>query len=201
MSAKPHSPSKVLHVRNLAEGTSRQELTTLCSPFGTVANVLVNVGPNRNQAFVEFDDLNSAIAIVEHFKSSGETAMIREKACFLQYSNRQNIVNNPRDNPSKVILVTLDNPLARNITVDTFQALFSTFGFVMKIATFEKAKGLQALVQFEQVESAQSAINGLDGRPIPPYLVPALSHVSLTMRISFSAHNDITVKFQGQRSR
>jgi RNA recognition motif-containing protein len=66
----------VLHVRNLAEGTSRQELTTLCSPFGTVANVLVNVGPNRNQAFVEFDDLNSAIAIVEHFKSSGETAMV-----------------------------------------------------------------------------------------------------------------------------
>jgi hypothetical protein len=107
---------------------------------------------------------------------------------------------------TRPLLVMLISPCppasqARNITVDTFQALFSTFGFVMKIATFEKAKGLQALVQFEQVESAQSAINGLDGRPIPPYLVPALSHVSLTMRISFSAHNDITVKFQGQRSR
>jgi len=193
--------SKVLHVRSLAEGATREELSALAEPFGTVSNVVVNVGPNRNQAFVEFADINSAAAMVEHFKASGgvETAMVRGKPCYVQYSNRQSIVNNPRDKPSRVILVTLESALARSVSVDIFQTMFSPFGTVQKVATFEKGKGLQALVQFEGVAGAQAAIAKLDGKPIPTYLVPTVGQ--LHMRISFSAHSDISVKFQGHHSR
>eukprot|EP00850_Spirogloea_muscicola_P024476 SM000895S23664 [mRNA] locus=s895:585:2188:+ [translate_table: standard] len=78
--------------------------------------------------------------------------------------------------------------------------VFSAFGKVHKIATFEKSAGFQALVQFGDPDTASAARSALDGRSIPRYLLP--EHVgSCSLRISFSAHNDLNVKFQSHRSR
>ncbi|XP_059448160.1 polypyrimidine tract-binding protein homolog 2 isoform X2 [Corylus avellana] len=78
--------------------------------------------------------------------------------------------------------------------------VFSAFGFVHKITTFEKTAGFQALVQFSDTETASSAKNALDGRSIPRYLLP--EHVGpCALRITYSAHTDLSVKFQSHRSR
>ncbi|XP_058096394.1 polypyrimidine tract-binding protein homolog 1 isoform X2 [Magnolia sinica] len=78
--------------------------------------------------------------------------------------------------------------------------VFSAFGFVHKIATFEKAAGFQALIQFSDSVTASAARDALDGRSIPRYLLP--EHVSTChLRISFSAHTDLNIKFQSHRSR
>ncbi|XP_059670357.1 polypyrimidine tract-binding protein homolog 1 isoform X2 [Cornus florida] len=78
--------------------------------------------------------------------------------------------------------------------------VFSAFGFVHKIATFEKAAGFQALIQFSDSVTASSARESLDGRSIPRYLLP--DHVaSCHLRISYSAHTDLNIKFQSHRSR
>ncbi|XP_026657873.2 polypyrimidine tract-binding protein homolog 1-like isoform X2 [Phoenix dactylifera] len=78
--------------------------------------------------------------------------------------------------------------------------VFSAFGFVHKIATFEKAAGFQALIQFSDAATATAARDALDGRSIPRYLLP--EHVtSCHLRISFSAHTDLNIKFQSHRSR
>ncbi|XP_043702380.1 polypyrimidine tract-binding protein homolog 1-like [Telopea speciosissima] len=78
--------------------------------------------------------------------------------------------------------------------------VFLAFGFVHKIATFEKTAGFQALVQFSNSETASAAKNALDERSIPSYLLP--DHVGpCTLRINFSAHTDLNVKFQSHRSR
>jgi hypothetical protein len=45
--------------------------------------------------------------------------------------------------------------------------VFSAFGFVHKITTFEKTAGYQALVQFTDAETATAAKLALDGRSIP----------------------------------
>ncbi|KAK4276232.1 hypothetical protein QN277_019201 [Acacia crassicarpa] len=47
--------------------------------------------------------------------------------------------------------------------------VFSAFGFVHKITTFEKTARFQALVQFSDAETATSAKDALDGRSIPRY--------------------------------
>uniref|UniRef100_A0A6N2LPP1 PTBP1-like RNA recognition motif 2 domain-containing protein n=1 Tax=Salix viminalis TaxID=40686 RepID=A0A6N2LPP1_SALVM len=78
--------------------------------------------------------------------------------------------------------------------------VFSSFGFVHKIATFEKMDRFQALVQFSDVETASSAKNALDGRNIPSYLLPEQLG-PCTLRIAYSAHTDLSVKFQSHRSR
>jgi len=195
----PQAPSKVVHIRNLPEGANEAEISAVCAAYGPVMQVMVNVGRDRNQAFVQFADINSAVQLVNHHAATNEPLLVRGKNAYVQYSNRQEISSNPRDNPSKVLLITMDNTASRSVTVDILQSLFSTFGFVEKIATFDKGQGFQALVQFDNPATAQTARDALDNRPIPQYLAPGA--LPLPMRINFSSHNDITVKFQGHKSR
>ncbi|KAH9549551.1 hypothetical protein CY35_10G025900 [Sphagnum magellanicum] len=195
-------PSRVLHMRNLPWECSEEELIELCKPFGKVVNTKVNVGANHNQAFVEFADLNQAISMVSYYASSSEPAQVRGKTVYLQYSNRQEIVTskNSGDVASNVLLVTIEGVEAGDVSIDVLHLVFSAFGFVHKIATFEKSAGFQALVQFSDANTASAARSALDGRSIPRYLLP--DHVGTChLRISFSAHNDLNVKFQSHRSR
>ncbi|OVA12191.1 RNA recognition motif domain [Macleaya cordata] len=196
------TPSKVLHLRNLPWECTEEELVELCKPFGKIVNTKCNVGANRNQAFVEFVDLNQAISMVSYYASSSEPAQVRGKTVYIQYSNRHEIVNNKSsgDVAGNVLLVTIEGVEASDVSIDVIHLVFSAFGFVHKIATFEKAAGFQALIQFTDAETAASARNALDGRSIPRYLLPL--HVgSCHLRISYSAHTDLNIKFQSHRSR
>ncbi|KAG2273404.1 hypothetical protein Bca52824_067959 [Brassica carinata] len=196
------TPSKVVHLRNLPWECVEEELIDLCKRFGKIVNTKTNVGANRNQAFVEFADLNQAISMVSYYASSSEPAQIRGKTVYIQYSNRHEIVNNqsPGDVPGNVLLVTFEGVESHEVSIDVIHLVFSAFGFVHKIATFEKAAGFQALVQFTDVETASAARSALDGRSIPKYLLP--EHVaSCNLRMSYSAHTDLNIKFQSHRSR
>lgn len=196
------TPSKVLHLRNLPWECAEEELIELCRPFGKIVNTKCNVGANRNQAFVEFADLNQAITMVSYYSSSSEPAQIRGKTVYIQYSNRHEIVNNkgPGDAPGNVLLVTIEGVEAADISIDVIHLVFSAFGFVHKIATFEKAAGYQALIQYSDAQTASAAREALDGRSIPRYLLP--EHVDQChLRISYSAHTDLNIKFQSHRSR
>ncbi|GKU89163.1 hypothetical protein SLEP1_g3335 [Rubroshorea leprosula] len=195
-------PSKVLHLRNLPWECTEEELIELGKPFGKVVNTKCNVGANRNQAFIEFADLNQAINMISYYASSSEPAQVRGKTVYLQYSNRQEIVNNKTaaDVAGNVLLVTIEGDDARQVSIDVLHLVFSAFGFVHKITTFEKTAGFQALVQFSDTDTASSAKNALDGRSIPRYLLP--EHMGpCALRITYSAHTDLSVKFQSHRSR
>ncbi|KAG6527994.1 hypothetical protein ZIOFF_010131 [Zingiber officinale] len=244
------TPSKVLHIRNLPWECTEEELIELCKPFGKIVNTKCNVGANRNQSFVEFNsgimgsaqevDLNQAISMISYYASSSEPAQVRGKTVYLQYSNRQEIVNNKSTGEvaGNVLLVTIEGVEAGDVSIDVIHlvhvnteyislsasafgdipclfcsltfclfcceilnlTVFSAFGFVHKIATFEKAAGFQALIQYTDAATASEARNSLDGRSIPKYLLP--EHItSCHLRITFSAHTDLNIKFQSHRSR
>ncbi|CAJ2676083.1 unnamed protein product [Trifolium pratense] len=76
-------PSKVLHLRNLPWECTEEELIELGKPFGHVVNTKRNVGSNRNQAFIEFADLNQAIAMISYYASLSEPAQVRGKTVYL----------------------------------------------------------------------------------------------------------------------
>ncbi|WOG86375.1 hypothetical protein DCAR_0205578 [Daucus carota subsp. sativus] len=87
-------PSMVLHLRNLPRECTEEELIELGKPFAKVVKTKCNVGANRNQAFIEFVELNQAIALISYFASSSDAAQVRGITVYLQYFNRQKIVNN-----------------------------------------------------------------------------------------------------------
>ncbi|CAO2165580.1 unnamed protein product [Urochloa humidicola] len=195
-------PSKVLHLRNLPWDCTPEELVELGTPFGKVVNTKCGVGANRNQAFIEFADQNQAIAMISYYASSAEPAQVRGKNVYLQYSNRQEIVNTKTtgEGSGNVLLVGMEGVAPDSVSIDVLHVVFSAFGFVHKIATFEKASGYQALIQFSDAETATSAKAALDGRCIPSYLLPELDG-ACTLRISYSAHSVLNVKYQSHRSR
>ncbi|URD80262.1 polypyrimidine tract-binding protein [Musa troglodytarum] len=173
------TPSKVLHLRNLPWECTEEELVELCKPFGKIVNTKCNVGANHNQAFVEFAELNQAISMISYYASSSEPAQVRGKTVYIQYSNRQEIVNNKASGEvaGNVLLVTIEGVEAGDVSIDVIHLVFSAFGFVHKIATFEKAAGFQALIQYTDAATASEARNALDGRSIPrfKYQIPVPS--------------------------
>ncbi|KAA6421471.1 MAG: polypyrimidine tract-binding protein 1-like [Trebouxia sp. A1-2] len=196
-------PSKVLHIRNLPYETTEEELRELCAPFGRLVQSKLNVGANKNQAFVEFPDQASAINMVSYFASSADPAKVRGKTVYLQYSTRQEIVHSkqPLDGPSNVLLVIMDNlDPSIQITIEVLHLVFSAFGFVHKLATFEKAAGFQALVQYGDSETADQVRQALDGRHIPKHVLNDHPNPPM-LKLSFSQHTDLNVKFQSHRSR
>lgn len=149
-------PSKVLHLRNLPWECTEEELVELGKPFGKVVNTKCNVGANRNQAFIEFvssysvllsflnefclyllislsiilvlqAELNQAIAMISYYASSSEPAQVRGKTVYLQYSNRQEIVNNKTtaDVAGNVLLVTIEGNDARLVSIDVLHLVSS----------------------------------------------------------------------------
>ena len=86
------------------------------------------------------------------------------------------------------------------ITIEVLHLVFSAFGFVHKLATFEKAAGFQALVQYGDSETADQVRQALDGRHIPRHVLNDHPNPPM-LKLSFSQHTDLNVKFQSHRSR
>lgn len=197
-------PSKVLHIRNLPYETTDEELRELAAPFGQLVQTKLNVGTNRNQAFIEFPDQAQSIQMANYFQNSADPAKVRGKTVYLQYSTRNEIVNaggGGGERPGNCLLVTLENlDPSVVITIDTLHLVFSAFGFVHKIATFEKQAGFQALIQYGDAATAEAVRAALDGRHIPKNLLNDTPHPP-QLKISFSQHTDLNVKFQSHRSR
>lgn len=65
-------------------------------------------------------DINQAIAMISYYASSSEPAQVRGKTVYLQYSNRQEIVNNKTaaDVAGNVLLVTIEGADARLVSID-----------------------------------------------------------------------------------
>ncbi|XP_047162773.1 polypyrimidine tract-binding protein homolog 1-like [Vigna umbellata] len=193
------SASKVVHFRNLPEQCSHEDLIELCSPFGKVVNLLCNVGPNKNQGFAEFANINEAISMVSNYALSPDRVQLHGKNIYVQYSDRPEIIVT-RFAKGNILLVTMENVKAGDVSIDNMRLVFSEYGFVQKISTFEKNAGFQALIQFADIESASSAKEALDGKKIPRSLLPDRISDG-NFRIAYSGHRDLNIKFQSNRSR
>lgn len=64
--------------------------------------------------------MNQAIQMISFYASSSEPAQVRGKTVYLQYSNRQEIVNNKTaaDVVGNVLLVTVEGEDARMVSID-----------------------------------------------------------------------------------
>lgn len=192
-------PSRVLHLRNVGAEISEEDLAQLVRPFGKVTNLVMV--RTKNQALLQMQDLASAISAMHYFKDVQPS--IRGRNVYIQFSSHQELITSdmsaqPRkqqeqdSQPNRILLITIHNPLYP-ITVDVLHQVFSPYGFVEKIVTFQKSAGLQALLQFSSQHSALQARNTLQGRNI--------YDGCCTLDIQFSNLSELQVNLNNERTR
>lgn len=208
-------PSRVIHIRNIPNEVTEAEIIHLGIPFGRVTNVLVLKG--KNQAFLEMADETAASTMVQYFTTC--VAQLRGRAVYVQFSNHRELKtdqthsnanasaqaalqaaqalsgsapNEVQGGPNTVLRVIVEH-MVYPVTLDVLHQLFSRFGKVLKIVTFTKNNSFQALIQYPDVVTAQSAKLSLDGQNI--------YNSCCTLRIEYSKLSNLNVKYNNDKSR
>jgi polypyrimidine tract-binding protein 1 len=179
-----NGPSRVVHLRNIPQQLTDNDICFLGLHFGHLNNVLFLRG--KNQAFLEFGQLSEAQQMCQYFANA--TTTFSGKKIFVQYSNHQTLNTDPNNSNNLVAQAALQDSIQLNqvskdggkntvlrasvlnmvypVTVDVFHQIFSKFGTVLKIITFTKNDMFQVLIQMKDSQSAQSAKMSLHGQNI-----------------------------------
>ncbi|XP_011645101.1 polypyrimidine tract-binding protein 1 isoform X4 [Pogonomyrmex barbatus] len=94
--------------------------------------------------------------------------------------------------PNTVLRVVVEH-LVYPITLDILYQIFTRFGKVLKIVTFTKNSCYQALIQYADMLSAQTAKFSLDGQNV--------YNSCCTLRIEYSKMQNLNVKYNNDKSR
>ncbi|CAI0625730.1 unnamed protein product [Linum tenue] len=188
-------PSKVIHVRNVGHEISENDLLQLFQPFGVITKLVMLRA--KNQALLQMQDVNSAISALQFYTNVQPT--IRGRNVYVQFSSHQELTTMDQstqgrgdEQPNRILLVTIHHMLYP-ITVDVLHQVFSPYGFVEKIVTFQKSAGFQALIQYQVRQSAVSARTSLQGRNI--------YDGCCQLDIQFSNLDELQVNYNNDRSR
>lgn len=168
-----NAPSRVIHFRNVASEMNQHDFISIAQPFGPVEQVLML--KSKNQCLLQFNDMGSAIQFMQLYGT--HPLNIRGRNVYPQFSSHQELnsqsgmlsrgapTSSHHDDgsgssmsgtPNRILLVTIHNAMYP-ITVDVLHQVFGPHGLVEKIVIFNKAKGLQALIQYANVQSATTA--------------------------------------------
>ncbi|XP_052151206.1 polypyrimidine tract-binding protein homolog 3-like isoform X2 [Oryza glaberrima] len=189
-------PSKVIHIRNVGHEISESELLQVVQPFGTVAKLVMLRA--KNQALVQMEDLASAVNVIQYYNTIQPS--VRGRNVYLQYSSHQELTtdqsshgrNPDQEEPNRILLVTIHHMLYP-ITIEVLHQVFSPYGFVEKIVTFQKSAGFQTLIQYQSRQSAIQAYGALHGRNI--------YDGCCQLDIQYSNLSELQVHYNNDRSR
>ncbi|VDP13188.1 unnamed protein product [Soboliphyme baturini] len=153
-------PSVVVHVRNLCPKATEADLLEALTHFGTIAYTTVMT--NKRMALVEFE-LSSAQNCVQYAQNN--PIYVAGQPALFNYSTSKMIqrIGLESEHPNSVLVLTVYNA-QYPINVDVIHTICESHGQVLRIAIIRRTM-LQALVEFDSVESARKAkyvLNGAD---------------------------------------
>ncbi|WOL16054.1 hypothetical protein Cni_G24836 [Canna indica] len=191
-------PSKVIHIRNVGHEISENDLLQLVQPFGVVTKLVMLRA--KNQALLQMHDLASSVGVMQYYANVQPS--VRGRNVYVQFSSHQELTTADQNSqgrkgdqdsqPNRILLVTI-HQMHYPITVEVLQQVFSPYGFVEKIVTFQKSAGFQALIQYSSLECALQARSSLQGRNI--------YDGCCQLDIQFSNLNELQVNYNNERSR
>ncbi|KAF1860866.1 hypothetical protein Lal_00000280 [Lupinus albus] len=186
-------PSKVIHVRNVGQEISENDLLQLFQSFGVITKLVMLRA--KNQALIQMQDVATAVSALQFYENVQPN--IRGRNVYVQFSSHQELApmdqNQGRaDEPNRILLVTIHHVLYP-MTVDVLHRVFSPHGSVEKIVTFQKSAGCQALIQYQSRQSAVTAKNALQGRNV--------YDGCCQLDIQFSNLDELQVNYNNDRSR
>jgi polypyrimidine tract-binding protein 1 len=102
------------------------------------------------------------------------------------------VSSSTQQQPNAVLRVIIDN-MIYPVTLDVLFTIFSRYGKVLRIITFNKNNTFQALVQLSEANAAQTARASLDGQNV--------YNGCCTLRIDYSKLSTLNVKYNNDKSR
>ncbi|XP_020592985.1 polypyrimidine tract-binding protein homolog 3 [Phalaenopsis equestris] len=189
--------SKVIHVRNVGQEISENDLLQLLQPFGAVSKLVMLRA--KNQALLQMYDISAAISALQYY--SNVQPSVRGRNVYMQFSSHQELTTVDQGSqgrkdqdldPNRILLTTIHHMLYP-ITVEVLHQVFSPHGFVEKIVTFQKSAGFQALIQYQSVHCAIQARDTLQGRNI--------YDGCCQLDIQYSNLSELQVNYNNDRSR
>jgi len=205
-------PSKVVHLRNVPQDVSESEIIQLGLPFGKMTNLVF--ARNKNQGLLEMADIKTATDMVDYYSDDMNRPKLRNKTIYVQYSNHQELKTDESNQNSNVqaallaaqqmvgsgdfvdsrnVLRVIVEHLLYPVTIDVLKQIFGKFGSVLRIVTFNKNDTFQALIEFADSFSAQTAKGTINGQNI--------YNGCCTLKIDFSKLNSLNVKFNNDKMR
>eukprot|EP01134_Creolimax_fragrantissima_P007308 CFRG7308T1 len=192
----PMIPSAVLHLRNVPLEAVDTELLILAQKFGIVKNLFRL--PGKTQAFVEMNSIQSATAMLNHYKEVQAT--VGQNMIYLQYSQHQHLqIQQPTDvitdesGPSdgSILLVKLLQ-MVYPVTLETLCQVICKYGHILKIVSFTSDGIWQCLVQLANAQEATKTMAALQGQFI--------YHQCNQLEIEISPVRSLQVKYNNTRS-
>lgn len=104
----------------------------------------------------------------------------------------QDLSSGVQNQPNSILRIIIECMLYP-VTLDVLFMIFSRFGKVLRIITFNKNNSFQALIQLSESSAAMNAKSSLDGLNI--------YNGCCTLRIEFSKLNTLNVKYNNDKSR
>ncbi|KRX59484.1 Heterogeneous nuclear ribonucleoprotein L [Trichinella sp. T9] len=174
-------PSRVLLVRNLMDNVVEADLVDALSPFGLVSYVSLT---SRGSALVEFESITAAERCVT-FNASNDI-LVCSKPVFVCFANMQAIPRTGLETeaPSNVLIIYVQNA-KYPITTEVIHQICKPIGFVNRII-INRRDGIQALVEFRDIETARVAKQRLNGCDI--------YSGCCTVKIEFAKLHHLTIK-------
>ncbi|KAL0483831.1 polypyrimidine tract-binding protein [Acrasis kona] len=213
--ATAEEPTRVIHFRHVAQGTTQSDLVDLCSPYGKVTHILLL---KNNQALVQFADLACAMQFIQHCGADKSLRPnVRGATIHPSYSSHKELTKGgleegakpnkkaatqdgekeegeSKHGPNRIILVTVHNVNQYTVNADTIYQVFHPFGTIEKIVMFVKPVGLQALVQYQDAQEAAKARQSLSGLSLYNNNICSLS-------VQYSNLTELTVHQNSDKSR
>ncbi|XP_032848898.2 polypyrimidine tract-binding protein 3 [Tyto alba] len=214
--------SRVLHIRQLPDEATEDDVISLVRPFGKVTNLVMMKG--KSQALLEMATEEAATNMVDSYASV--PPVLHSHPVYFQFSNYTELkfidtphqieaqgalqAANPRESGNlsdtgargaeaacapiygPVLRIMIDN-VFYPVTLEVLHQIFSRYGNVLKIVMFTKNNNLQVLLQYDDPVNAFHAKMCLDGHSI--------YNACCTLRIDFSRLANLTVRYNNEKSR
>ncbi|XP_037298922.1 polypyrimidine tract-binding protein 1 isoform X5 [Manduca sexta] len=131
----------------------------------------------------------AALQAAQAISNTAGAALVAGAGAALQPANGGTEI---QGGPNTVLRVIIEHMLYP-IVLDVLYSIFQRYGKVLKIVTFTKNNSFQALIQYPDTVSAQTAKTALDGQNI--------YNGCCTLRIDYSKMTCLNVKYNNDKSR
>lgn len=145
-----------------------------------------------NHRELKTDQAHSNNAVSSPTNDEANTSKNSNNQVALPGQNQVSSQGETQGGPNTVLRVIVEH-MIYPISLDVLYQIFTRFGKVLKIVTFTKNSSFQALIQYSDMLSAQTAKFSLDGQNI--------YNSCCTLRIDYSKMQNLNVKYNNDKSR